>query len=486
MASLDQLLARVIERRGYTVQGADGEAIFARKTDGSLLVAWKLGAAVTAEDTRTFTQALEQVDASAGILVAPEGTEAEATEAIQGKSIEVWTESRLVLEIGRALLRDALDAPAAKAPAPTPAPAAKPPRGSGRFPSLLAQAASASSVDNRHAAYYMTSKPRAPAASGTPPPAPVAKGSGMLGYAWAGGMGATIDPGVAQVRNGRRPRGEVVEAATPDGPTLSDIIGGGDIEFVKPRRRANPGASSAGATTTILKDEDVEIITTPRRPQPSAPAEPEPAAAPAPLLPMADDEEEYEILPGRGDEKKASADDIVPEAAEPTAAEGESTTLRIGVDEEEAVKIAGKSGTARLTLVPHIAFEYDLRMDRPGMSVPLEAKGAMLASGVTGGITMLETLAYADADPKARKEPSKLHAVDVYGKVKQHLARTYTKTLRVERELAGNAVMENVKFVPDASEMNLQHKGAVMVPVWEIIGSTGIVRVNAHTGDVIE
>jgi hypothetical protein len=74
--------------------------------------------------------------------------------------------------------------------------------------------------------------------------------------------------------------------------------------------------------------------------------------------------------------------------------------------------------------------------------------------------------------------------VDVYEKVKGHMLKTYSKTVQVEKEIAGNTVMENLKLVPDPDEMGLQHRGMIMGPVWEITTSTGVTRVDAYTGAV--
>jgi hypothetical protein len=78
MLTLDQLLSRVVERRGFAVQGTDAEALFAKKGDELLLTAWKTDAPVTAPEAGMFLAALEQVHATSGILVATQGVDAAA------------------------------------------------------------------------------------------------------------------------------------------------------------------------------------------------------------------------------------------------------------------------------------------------------------------------------------------------------------------------------------------------------------------------
>ena len=73
--TLDQLLARVVERKGFTVQGTDPEALFARKGDDTLLAAWKTDGTLTTNEATIFVAAMEQVHAKTGILVAPQGAE---------------------------------------------------------------------------------------------------------------------------------------------------------------------------------------------------------------------------------------------------------------------------------------------------------------------------------------------------------------------------------------------------------------------------
>src|SRR5579859_7055834 len=110
MQTMDQHLARVAEHKGFTIQGADAEALFARKGDETLLAAWKLDGPVTLTDAQLFLQAYEQVHATHGILVAARGLDAAAKDALAAaKGVEAWAESRLVLEIGEALVKDAVE-----------------------------------------------------------------------------------------------------------------------------------------------------------------------------------------------------------------------------------------------------------------------------------------------------------------------------------------------------------------------------------------
>jgi hypothetical protein len=125
-------------------------------------------------------------------------------------------------------------------------------------------------------------------------------------------------------------------------------------------------------------------------------------------------------------------------------------------------------------------------MNRPGMPAPVTAKGAILVNSLSGDLRTVDALEFAASEPAdARKDAEKLTAVDVYDKVKGHMTKTFSKTLSVEREVAGNTVMENMKLAPEPDEMNLQHRGIVWCPVWEVTGSTGVTKVDAFSGVVL-
>ncbi len=450
MQTLDQLIARVVEHKGYTVQGSDAEALFARKGDEAFLAAWKLDGPVTAADAQLFLQAYEQVHATSGVLVAPRGLDAAAKDAIAAaKGVEAWAESRLVLEVGEAMVKDALDgrqpagvaapapvAPSAPAQFPaTPASAfqASPQtqatnKTTSKFPSLVAQAASASVVSNAGAAYFMPNHHKeAPADM----QATIAQQKGgALGYAWGGATGSSSNPGIAQVRSGRHPSKHVDQ--------WGNLI---------PEGQQAPVASAASAA---------------------------PAAA---AVQVAPDEEAYEIITTKKPAKAAAT------VVEPVSTG--SGVLKLNVSAQDALAKSGKTGTPKLALVPHVAFDYDLHMERPGLATPVTGKGALLVSSLTGDLRTVDALAWEPTAPAdARREQEKLQAVDLYEKVKAHMLKTYTKTVQVEKEIAGNTVMENVKLVPDPDEMGLQHRGMIMCPVWEITTSTGVTRVDAFTGAV--
>jgi hypothetical protein len=456
MHTLDTLLSRVVERRGFAVQGADAEALFAKKGDEGLLAAWKTDGPLTVADAQLFLAAMEQVHASSGILVAPKGIDAAARDLVAPKGVDVWAESRLVVEVGEALVHDALSSGAGPAAAPAPgepaAPAKFPPTPAAaaiasagppaqhRFPSLVAEAATAAShASHSGAAYFMPNKPK-PQPADMQATIGVQKG-GALGYAWGGAVGASSNAGIAQVRSGRHPTKKVDAWGNLVEP-------GGSHELIPPGQTL---ATAAAAQPASL-----------------APAR---GAAPA-----TDGAEAYEIIstPKKGP--------TVTAVAAPPAC----NTLRPKVTREDALaKTNAKPGAiVKLALVPHIAFEYDLHLERPGIP-PVAAKGAILVSSLTGDLRTVDgqPLAYADAEPKdARKDQEKLTAVDVYEKVKAHMLKTYSKTMNVEKEIAGNTVMETVKIVPDPDEMGLQHRGVVYLPVWEVTGGGVNAKVDAFSG----
>lgn len=462
MLTIDQLLSRVVERKGYTVQGADAEALMARKGDETLLAAWKTDGPLDASDVQVFLQAFEQVRAASGILLAPAGVEPAAKDALaQARGVEVWAESRIVLEVGEALVKDAWDGRHPPAPAVGPAgPASLPPTPTRTYPqaaggihaSLVAKAA-ASVGSNSGAAYFMPSKPTRSA--DLKADIPQGRG-GSLGYAWGGPGGGTASPGIAQVRSGRHPSRQVDQ--------WGNLV--------------DPAKAKPATPTTVVGEDDVEIISTPKKgsaPRAAAAAAP----AMAPTLPAPAAEEAYEIISAP---KKTAARVAAPQA--PPAC----NTLAVKLSKDEALaKVQAKPGAiVKLALVPHVAFEYDVHLERPGMPAPVEGKGALLVSSLTGDLRTVDGLAYAPAEPTdARKDQEKLQAVDLYEKVKGHMTKTFSRTMNVEREVAGNTVMETLKLVPDPDEMGLQHRGVVYVPVWEITGGGVNTKVDAFTGQAL-
>lgn len=433
---LDQLLSRVVERKGFRVQGTDAEALFAKKEDASLLVAWKTAAPVTLEEARLFLAALDQLHATSGIVAAPLGVDAQAKDALAAnKAVEVWAESRLVIEIGEAMLKEALDEPTMtpfpRAPAPAPAPASR----SVKFPSLVAEAATAAQASSSGIAYFMPNKKKE-----QPPDmqATIAQQrGGSLGYAWgaiAGGSSVT-SPGIAQVRNGRNPR------------LKTDQWG----NLLPPEKQAQGQVQGQGQGV-------------------AAPAMATPKSIDA-------DAEAYEILPAK---KEKGAPTLRAAAAAPAC-----TTLKLNVAKDAALAKT-KGGSVKLALVPHVAFEYAVEMSRPGMPAPVSGKGAILVNSLNGDLRTADALDFAPAEPTdCRKDLEKMTAVDVYDKVQAHLTKTFSRTLNVEREVQGNTVMETLKLAPDADEMGLEHRGIVFVPVWEVTSSTGVTKVDAYSGNIL-
>ena len=474
MHTLDQLLSRVVERRGFAVQGADAEALFAKKGEESLLTAWKTDGPVSAADAAMFLAAYEQVHASTGILVATQGVDASAKDALAAaKGVEVWAESRLIHEVGEAPVADATEIAHAPAAAPQPSALSPPPsaparlpqtpsafqatqsvqdtnRPTSKFPSLVAQAASASVVSNAGAAYYMPNKKKEQPAD-MQATIGVQKG-GSLGYAWGGSaQGGASNAGIAQIRNGRHPSrqvdqwGNLVQPGQQPShelipPCQSLATAGAAGPAMMPSQQQH--ARGAPATPVQNADSDAyEIITTPKK--------------------------------GAG----------VAAASGPAPA---TNTLKLNITREEAMaKVGAKAGAiVKLALVPHVAFEYDVNLERPDLPQPVTGKGAILVSSLTGELRNVEKLDWSATEitDASRKDQEKLQAVDVYEKVKNQLLKTYSRSIQVEKEIAGNTVMGTVKIVPDPEEMGMQHRGMVYVPVWEITGGGANAKVDAFSG----
>lgn len=431
MPGIDTLLSRVVERKGFRVQGSDAEALFAKKGEDALLAAWKLDAPLSVDDAKIFLAAMEQVHAATGILVATKGAEQAAKDALAAnRSIELWAESRLVVEVGEAFVKDALEAPLAALPGPSPTPPA-PAQGPRKFPSLVAQAATAASGSANGIAYYMPSRKKEQPAD-MQATIPQQRG-GSLGYAW-GGTGGTVARGADHAG---------IAQTLPSKPRIQTDQWGN----VVPKGQAQAQAQAAAPMPSMAAVRDAE-------------------------------EEAYEIITAKP--KKAAATTLK-DASPPSC-----STLKLNVTKEEAIAKIGKGTVAKLALVPHVAFEYDINMSRPGMTEAITGKGALLIHSLTGDMRQLEALAYEAAEPKdARKDAEKMTAVDVYDKVKGFMAKTFSRTLNVEKEVAGNTVMSTLKLTPEPEEMGLEHKGIVHVPVWEVTIATGVAKVDAFAGTVL-
>lgn len=434
MPGIDTLLSRVVERKGFRVQGSDAEALFAKKGEDALLAAWKLDGPLTIDDAKIFLSAMEQVHAVSGILVAIKGAEQAAKDALAAnKAVELWAESRLVVEVGEAFVKEALEGPAAPAAFPTtPVPAAAAPAsapGPRKFPSLVAQAATAASGSASGIAYYMPSRKKEQPAD-MQATIPQQRG-GSLGYAW-GGVGGTVARGADHAG---------IAQTLPSKPRIQTDQWGN----VVPKGQAPAQAAVPMPSMAAVRDADAEA---------------------------------YEIITTKPKKKEAVA---VKDASPPTC-----STLKLNVSKEEAIAKIGKGTVAKLALVPHVAFEFDVNMSRPGMTEAITGKGALLINSLTGDMRQVDALAYEAAEPKdARKDVEKMTAIDVYDKVKGFMAKTFSRTMNVEKEVAGNTVMSTLKLTPDPEEMGLEHKGIVHLPVWEVTIATGVAKVDAFTGNVL-
>lgn len=465
MHTLEELLSRVVERKGFAVQGADPEALFAKKGDEALLAAWKLDGPLSSAEATMFIAAMDQLQAKSGILVAPQGADQGARDAIGSRSVEIWAEARLVLEVGDAFVRDALDHPAATPAAasagaasgsryPSTPPSSVPGNTPTKFPSLVAQGA-ASVGTNHGVAYYMPNKKKEQPAD-MQATIGVQKG-GSLGYAWGGVTGglSTANAGIAQVRSGRNPSKKVDQWGN----------------LIPPGQAA---AAPSAAPTQVALD-DVEIFVSPKK---ARAAQAAPAVA-APLIPMPKEDGGYEITSNAP--KKAPVAAAAPQG--PPA--GVSNTLKVSLTKEDALaKSNAKPGAiVKLALVPHVAFTFDVHVEREGLATPMVGAGALLVSSLTGELRVLDHLDYSQAEPTdARKDQEKLQAVDLYEKVKTHMSSTFSKTVSMEKEIAGNTVMQNVKITPNPDEMGLEHRGIVYLPVWEITGGGVNCKIDAFTG----
>lgn len=489
MPRFEELLRHVFERKGYAVGagrpviGASGTTyeapIFAQHASGDLIVLWKVHGAVSAEDLEAVGRAVSDTNV-AGAVVAT-ASAANASPA-PGSKVDLWSLPRLIAEVGEAYVHAAVqeegpapDGAASGAAAPAPEPVAAPARDKNKFRSLVAMATDVSATAGTDPNVYLyNTKPRSrtsDAASAKPLP-----------YAWSG------------------------QGAANAAPTHSSVA-----EYVQTRRR--PAAAAPRAPIMAPEDNDVEIITTPRKR--AAPAEP-----PAPASMVADEEEEYEIITSKKPRKQAVLEDTpaaapapasapapapaaavvaarAPEPPAPAAPEWQGPTAppqtcAVRLTREQAARAAaahvGAARDVRLALVPHIAFDYDASVEHPKLSSPLAGRGAVYVNAVTGAMRDGDAVAFGTSLPEAADPPAptRLQAADVYEKVKGFLTKQFSRELKVTREVGGNEVYENVRVTPALHQLGLDHRGVVNAPVWVVQGERGTAHVDAVTGALID
>ncbi|MHB8606287.1 MAG: hypothetical protein ACYDCK_13640, partial [Thermoplasmatota archaeon] len=167
------------------------------------------------------------------------------------------------------------------------------------------------------------------------------------------------------------------------------------------------------------------------------------------------------------------------------------STLAVRVAKQDAAqRVVDRIGTlkgARLSLVPHIAFDFDAWVEAESLPEPLSGKGAVLVNAITGTMRDTTPIEIGQTLPEAAAptgEP-KVQALDVYEKVKGHILKQFSRELKVSREVAGVDVFENVKVVPSIDDLGMNHRGVVLVPVWSLTGDKGSVELDAASGAIL-
>lgn len=198
---------------------------------------------------------------------------------------------------------------------------------------------------------------------------------------------------------------------------------------------------------------------------------------------VAHDNPDAEIVGGSKVKKPASAPGV---KAVPLLPDGATLRAKLGGQDAAAHATGlGRIQSGKLTLVPHIAFDFDCRVEHEALPQPIEAKGTLLINTITGAMRELPALDLGEAPKDAEKLAQRLQALDVYDRVKGHLFKLTTREVKIEKEVGGSTVMGTEKIGPGSpDELGLQHRGIVLVPIWHLVGEHGSMDIDAVTGEV--
>lgn len=456
MPQFQELLAQVFERRGYTVAfgatmtGQSGTSyqvpLLAKSGANALAVLWKTDQPLSATEATSFAGALTDLGLAGGVLVAWAGAEPAATGVAVGK-VEVWNQARTAAEVGDAILAQTLapakptgpvpmtgaaaSAPVSTVPvtvvttpaaAPTPAAPIAAAAVGPKHPSFLSRAASAAASAGDAVLVSGRRKTEAPSPSDGRP----------LGYAWtSGGVSSGLVPaskGAIEVPNRAR-RSEVAS----NGPAAIPGITG---DANAPATRA-PSAPSAPRITPPHGPMDLS-------PRPTG-LPPLPATVPAP-----------------------TGTQVLTTVVAKDAALGMAATA------------VGNVRAAKFALVPHVAFDYDCHVESEYFEKPMTGKGTVLVNAITGTVHNVAPMSLVETVPEAAEVlPAKFTAVDVYDKVKAVLTKVFVKEVSIAKEIDGNEISDTKRISASLDDLNLNHRGIVMVPTWVCQGEKGTAQVDA-------
>ncbi len=166
---------------------------------------------------------------------------------------------------------------------------------------------------------------------------------------------------------------------------------------------------------------------------------------------------------------------------------GSLTCLPVHVGQQEAGRISGQKGEARLRLIPHWAYQYSCmgQATFKGKQICFDGEGTGAISAINGLRQEIDpdgAISIEIPDDAEVVRPS-IPAKDAESRILQSLIAALSQRVRIKTE-SGDAIFSEEKtFKPNREQINLK-VWLVHVPVWQVRGRN-IVEVNATTGEIL-
>lgn len=166
---------------------------------------------------------------------------------------------------------------------------------------------------------------------------------------------------------------------------------------------------------------------------------------------------------------------------------GSIACLPVHVGQQEAARISGQKGEARLRLIPHWAYQYSCmgQATFKGKQICFDGEGTGAISAINGlrqEIDPEKAISVEIPDNAEVVKPS-IPAKDAETQILQALTAALSQRIRIKTE-SGDAIFSEEKtFKPNREQINLK-VWLVHVPVWQVRGRN-IVEVNATTGEIL-
>lgn len=166
---------------------------------------------------------------------------------------------------------------------------------------------------------------------------------------------------------------------------------------------------------------------------------------------------------------------------------GSNACLPVHVGQQEAIRISGQKGEARLRLIPHWAYQYSCmgQASFKGKQICFDGEGKGAISAINGLLQEIDpdgAISIEIPDNAEIVRPS-IPAKDAESQILQSLTAALSKRIRIKTE-SGDAIFSEEKtFKPNREQIDLK-VWLVHVPIWQIRGRN-IVEVNATTGEIL-